>query len=558
MLNVGEQIHSSVTGKTYIITWGSDKIANAEVGFASANDGEYFIKRHVNTKYPMDDAPLSASLKESIRRKCENDYKKNLAVYKAVKNGCHEDGACVPILDYFREGAFYYTVYNKINAESLSINQISALTKKEKYTLLLRLIQGLQPLNTLGIIHGDLKPENILVQRNGANWRIRLIDMDDCYRAGQPKEPGAVLGTIDYYSPELAKYNTYEVENWEDAEEQVFIKRMAQDLTTKSDIFALGIIFCEFYGGERPYSTDGSVHTICEAAVKGCLELPSSVSCDSKISALIRKMLDGNYRARPSLGQVGDDLRKINQNRLVPPEIEFKALDKDGNIFNCSISTYSDGYICYTLDGTEPTTMSARYNDPIRVPLYTTVKAIVADGKRRSDVMSKMAWIKRDHTLQPQIVVKGKSVTILTNDKSPQNTQIYYTLDGSKPTSESTLYSEPFIASAGVTRVKAIAITPGAVPSLTTMANVYKNKVCKPNIHYKLGVVSMEPVPGCDIYYTIDDSTPTMESNKYTGPFKLTNTEKFHVMAICIDNEDSVSEIAEIKRPTSIVMSKKK
>lgn len=67
--------------------------------------------------------------------------------------------------------------------------------------------------------------------------------MNDCYRSGQPNEPGAVVGTPDYYSPELTTYNTYEIEDWEDEDEMEKVQSMAKDLTTRSDVFALGIIF---------------------------------------------------------------------------------------------------------------------------------------------------------------------------------------------------------------------------------------------------------------------------------------------------------------------------
>ena len=49
MLTIGETIHSDVSGKNYVITWASDKITQAEVGFAATeSEGEvYFIKRRL-------------------------------------------------------------------------------------------------------------------------------------------------------------------------------------------------------------------------------------------------------------------------------------------------------------------------------------------------------------------------------------------------------------------------------------------------------------------------------------------------------------------------------
>ncbi|MGM9763094.1 MAG: FN3 associated domain-containing protein [Candidatus Cryptobacteroides sp.] len=557
-MNVGDKISSSVTGKTYTITWVSDKVANAEVAFADTIDGEYFLKRHITPVYPKDDAPLPPVMKKQKQEKCNSDYKKFFDVYEAVRKGCGEEGACVPILDYFRSGPFYYTVYRKINAATLSLAEIAALPTKEKYTLLLRLVQGLMPLHALGVIHGDLKPDNILVQRDGDNWRIRLIDIDDCYIARQPKEPGAVLGTIEYYSPELFTYNKYTIEDWEDPEEMAYVKRMADDLTLKSDIFALGIIFCEFYGNARPISTDESNESIHEAAVKGRLELPPTVSCDAKISALIRKMLDGDHKLRPTLTQVGDDLRQILQNKLVAPEIQFETLDDGDDSYNCIINTYCDGTVYYTLDGTDPTVASAKYTSAVKVPKYTTVKAIIIDGKRRTEVVSKQAWVMRRHTPAPKIIVKGQSISIRLNEKSDLSTQIYYTLDGTNPTKSSTLYSEPISVSSEVRKIKAIAIGPKSIPSSIAEANVYPMRIIQPVIHFKFGTVSMESPQDCDIYYTLDDSTPTKESLKYTSPFEIADSTKFHVIAACINNEGRSSECSEIKRPSGIVMTRKK
>ena len=49
----------------------------------------------------------------------------------------------------------------------------------------------------------------------------------------------------------------------------------------------------------------------------------------------------------------------------------------------------------------------------------------------------------------------------------PEGARVYYTTDGSTPTSESTLYSEPFTLSASTT-VKAIAIKDGVSSSVTS------------------------------------------------------------------------------------------
>ena len=549
-LSVGDKIYSDVSRHTYEITWVSPVVSQAEVGFAKAENGEsYFIKKLLKPKYPISEETCTNI--ERVRAQCDNFFKKYSKVYNSVRNGCGEEGACVPIIDFFRNGSSYYTVYHKINADTLSLEDISKLPTKEKYKILLRLVQGLQPLHVLGIIHGDLKPDNILVQKKEDSWKIRLIDMNDCYLTGQPNEPGNVLGTMEYYSPELATYNFYEIDDYEDEEEMALVRRRANALTVKSDVFALGIIFCEFYSGHRPIITDENVSGFFEAATCGALELPEEVQKDRKICAIIEKMLEPDYHNRLSLTQVGAGLQRILINRLTSPEIVCEPQENDD--FRVSLMAYSDGEILYTTDGTPPTLCSKKYETPFIVRKFTTIKAVTTDGRRISEEKSMQAWQMRPRSRAPQIIVKRREVSIIPNDMSSLETKLYYTLDNTPPTESSILYTEKFIAPTEVL-VRAIAIEPNSLPSREANSKrVYKEKISKPTIHYKFGRVSMESPEKKAIYYTLDGSMPTNRSIRYTEEFMIADTSKFHVIAICIDEDGASSEISEIQRPSGLL-----
>lgn len=563
MLDINNKIHSDVTGRTYKITWASEIVTQAEVGFASTEtEGNvYFIKRLLNMRYPLDSSPGSPETKAHRREICDKHYKKYSTLYETIKNGCGETGACVPILDYFREGPFYYTVYRKIKAESLTLEEISKLSEEEKYKLLLCLVQGLLPMHSLGIIHGDLKPENILVQHDGDLWRIRLIDMNDCYYSGEPNEPGSVIGTPDYYSPELTKYNTYEIEDWEDESEMVLVKAMANDLTVKSDIFALGIIFCEFFSGFRPSISDKSIKYINEAVVKHAIVFPET--WPTNFSALVNEMLAVDYKKRPNLTQIGDKLKGMigGSGRLTSPEISFVRLED--NLYNVVISSdYLSAEIYYTIDETVPDKTSAKYNKPFNVKKHTTVKAVSILGKKKSEIVNKRAWVKsggvKIKSKTPKIIVHGRKIEILPHELSPAGTKIYYTLDDSTPNIESQLYADKLFIGMSVNKVKAIAIEPGDNKLMSSIveANAYKEKISKPTIHYKNGSVSIEAERGLSIYYTLDESSPTILSLKYEKVFMLPDTSKFHVKAVCVDETGDVSDIVEIQRPNPKIRTK--
>lgn len=562
MLEVGEKIYSDVTGKTYTVTWASDKITQAEVGFASTPaDGEaYFIKRLLSMKYPTDSSLGSSKMKEERKRKCDEHFRKYSSLYRSIKAGCGSDGACVPIEDFFRDGAFYYTVYQKINASSLSLSEISSLSTHDKYKLLLRLVQGLQPIHTQGVIHGDLKPDNILVQRDGIGWKIRLIDMNDCYHAGEPNAPGEVIGTPDYYSPELTEYNTYEVEDYEDEKEMAHVKKLADSLTTKSDIFALGIIFCEFFSGERPFVSSEEIKHIAEAAKEGVLRFPASIP--SGFADLLSSMLAVNYKVRPSLNVIADKLKALMDRlkRMVQPKITLLA--KDSKSADVEITCEGASAIYYTLDNSAPTEKSKLYDGVLHLARTTTVKCIGknADGELGS-ISCQTFYLGRFSmkvsSKEPTIRVNGRRITIMQNSASKEGTILYYTIDGTRPTVMSSRYERPFIVPDSVTQIKAVAKEPeeNKMISLVVSATVYKGRLKPPEIHFKKGLVSMESSEDASIYYTKNGDVPDEHSVLYESPFYVEDMSNFVIKAICVKKNSLESEISEIRRPSKIKMS---
>lgn len=107
--------------------------------------------------------------------------------------------------------------------------------------------------------------------------------------------------------------------------------------------------------------------------------------------------------------------------------------------------------IYYTTDGTTPTTASTKYTASFNVSAGTTIKAVAYNGSNYSDVES----YYYDGTLQaPTISISNSGVVTIT---AASGATIYYTTDGTTPTSSSTQYSSTFTTTNGTT-IKAIAI----------------------------------------------------------------------------------------------------
>jgi len=205
-----------------------------------------------------------------------------------------------------------------------------------------------------------------------------------------------------------------------------------------------------------------------------------------------------------------------------------------------SMSSGTEGaVIYYTIDGSTPTKESSLYETGFILygPDTVTVKAIaMADGYINSAVSEATFQLtKTPVAVSPEFTPKGglymDSVSI-TLSSSTSGAVIYYSQDGSIPTSESTLYEGPIaLAAPDSITIKAIATAEGNNPSPVSQATyVVKQRpqVAAPVIsptddQYTDSVrISMSSsTQDASIYYTLDGSEPSQASMRYDGSLVL-------------------------------------
>jgi serine/threonine protein kinase len=116
------------------------------------------------------------------------------------------------------------------------------LTPRQRLELFVPVCQAVQHAHQKGIIHRDVKPSNVLVALYDGKPVPKVIDFGVAKAAGQTLTDktlvtgfGAIVGTLEYMSPEQAEVNQL-------------------DIDTRSDIYALGVLLYELLAGSPPFT----------------------------------------------------------------------------------------------------------------------------------------------------------------------------------------------------------------------------------------------------------------------------------------------------------------
>ena len=289
------------------------------------------------------------------------------------------------------------------------------------------------------------------------------------------------------------------------------------------------------------YTIDGSTPTTASPRYTA----PISVTATTTINA-IATASGFNQSA------VGSGTFTINQPPAATPAFSVAP----GTFTSVQTITLTDttagAVIYYTTDGSTPTVSSTRYTAPISVSATETINAIAtASGYNQSAVASGTFTINLPAAAAPAFSPAAGTYTAVqtvTLSDTTTGAVIYYTTDGSTPTTSSTRYSTPLSVTATET-INAIATATGYTQS-TVATGAYTINLpvaATPTFSPVAGtytaaqtVTIADATVGSVIYYTVDGSTPTPASNVYSTPIAVGATETINAIATATGYKQSV------------------
>lgn len=118
------------------------------------------------------------------------------------------------------------------------------LTIRERLGLFQSVCHAVQHAHQKGVIHRDLKPSNVLVTRYEGSAQAKVIDFGIAKAVGETiveqtifTPASAVVGTVQYLSPEQAAFTS-------------------TDVDTRSDVYSLGVLLYELLVGSPPLTRE--------------------------------------------------------------------------------------------------------------------------------------------------------------------------------------------------------------------------------------------------------------------------------------------------------------
>jgi len=197
------------------------------------------------------------------------------------------------------------------------IARSSRLTLRESLDIGIQIASAIAAAHRAGVVHRDIKPDNVMMREDGI---VKVLDFGLAKSSSRPAaqlpadheaatralvntNPGVIMGTVSYMSPEQAR---------------------GQIADERSDIWSLGVVLYEMIAGRAPFAAETTSDVIARILWK---EPPSLMSVASeapeRLDEIVQKALVKDREERyQHVKDLLIDLKRLKQRLDVDAEIE--------------------------------------------------------------------------------------------------------------------------------------------------------------------------------------------------------------------------------------------
>ena len=218
------------------------------------------------------------------------------------------------------------------------LKQKEPISLKEILNVGVQVAEALSAAHSAGIIHRDIKPENVMIRRDGyakvldfglaklsepagASGGPAMTDPEAATRFQVNTNPGVVMGTVFYMSPEQARGFTTDA---------------------RTDIWSLGVVLYEMIAGRVPFSGETVNHTVVAILEK---EPPALENAPVELQRIIRKAMSKDADMRyQSARDLLIDLKNLRRELDIKGEIERSVSPKRDTTSNIDSENQTRAY----------------------------------------------------------------------------------------------------------------------------------------------------------------------------------------------------------------------
>ncbi|MCA1850381.1 MAG: serine/threonine-protein kinase, partial [Acidobacteria bacterium] len=189
------------------------------------------------------------------------------------------------------------------------------ITLSEALDVATQVASALAAAHQAGIIHRDIKPENVMVRGDGL---VKVLDFGlaklTAGAASDPEgetriqsdtEPGVIMGTVAYMSPQQAR---------------------GQAVDRRADVWSLGVVLYEMLSGRQPFHGETPTDTLANILQREPEPLDIG-ALPADIARIVGKMLAKDLEARYStITEVVADLRSLQKRTEFEAELRRTPL----------------------------------------------------------------------------------------------------------------------------------------------------------------------------------------------------------------------------------------